>query len=209
MLSMHRIGAVIVTLIVMSLSACTTTLVEPANVAEPATVFVLDHGRTPGLVLPTDDGQMAKYVYGDWNWYALGKTDFFTGLAALLWPTQGALGRAMMPGPPTLEQVQQHMGNRVTQVYAITVERSRVRALQARLDAMFEQSPDQAVDRPNSDLKFVPHPQKYTYFSNSNGMVAKWLEELGVEARGITLASKWRVESAAQSTDESPQEDNR
>jgi hypothetical protein len=83
---------------------CTTKVIPPANLAEPRKVFLLDHGRTPSLVLTTDDGTMVRYVYGDWRFYALMETGPLSAVAAVLWPTRGTLGRDEMAGPATPER---------------------------------------------------------------------------------------------------------
>src|SRR5688572_33154323 len=82
---------VLVPLLVM-LAGCSTTVVTPAAPLEPVTAFLLDHGSTSSLVMPTADGNMVRYVYGDWNWYALRNTGIIDGLRALLGPSQGTLG---------------------------------------------------------------------------------------------------------------------
>src|SRR5687768_11373806 len=96
---MGRLFAIALAVLAFELSGCTTTIIPPPSPQHPTTVFLLDHGRTPSLVLPTDDGQMTRYAYGDWTWYALAKTGVWEGFAALFLPTQGALGRKVMDGP--------------------------------------------------------------------------------------------------------------
>jgi hypothetical protein len=50
-----------------------TTVVPPTRPADPATVFLVDFGRTPSLVLTVGDNRMVAYAYGDWAYYALRK----------------------------------------------------------------------------------------------------------------------------------------
>jgi hypothetical protein len=42
-------------------------------------------------------------------------------------------------------------------------------------------------------MRSVHHPQRYTWFWNSNHQTAAWLEEPGCEVRGAAFASRWRV----------------
>ncbi|MGH8287112.1 MAG: hypothetical protein ACRETT_15295, partial [Steroidobacteraceae bacterium] len=91
--------------LVPGLAGCTTTIGAPVHPADPVEVFIIDQGRTASLVIPASSGGMLRYAYGDWRWYALRETGLFRGAAALLWPTQGALGRAELGGPPTLATV--------------------------------------------------------------------------------------------------------
>ena len=43
------------------------------------------------------------------------------------------------------------------------------------------------------DLVFVPHPDPYSMFHNSNRVVAGWLEQLGCRVEGTTLLSVWQL----------------
>lgn len=173
--------------------ACTNTIVPPASPADPVAVFLLDHGRTPSLVVPTDDGGMVRYAYGDWDYYALRQNDLWHGTLALFWPTQGALGRMELPGPPTSEAVRAQAGVGIEHLYRIEVERGAARQLQQHLDDIFHQHLDTLVCNEPYRLDFVHHPKRYTYLWNSNHAVANWLEQMGVRVRGLAFASKWRV----------------
>jgi hypothetical protein len=81
------------------LSGCTTTVHPPARVADPAQIGVLDHGRHASLILESSGGDMVRYAYGDWNWFALRQTGPLEASAAVLWPTRAALGRMRLRGP--------------------------------------------------------------------------------------------------------------
>lgn len=176
-------------------AGCSTTIVPPAAPAEPVTVFLLDHGRTPSLVLPASDGSMTRYAYGDWNWYALRNTGVIDGLRALFWPTQGTLGRRELPGPPHAENVRiQVRAEIIEHLYPISVGRAEVERLRTRLDAEHGSGRSTAVVE-SYDLEFVPHPRRYHYFYNSNHAAAEWLRELGCEIHGPALHSWWRVQS--------------
>jgi hypothetical protein len=73
------------------------------------------------------------------------------------------------------------------------VERERAESLERRLDEYFERSADTLVRNPDQGLDFVHHPDRYTYFWNSNHQVAGWLRELGCEVRGPSFNSIWDV----------------
>lgn len=173
---------------------CSTTIVPPVSPVDPVAVFLLDHGDTSSVVLPTSDDRMTQYVYGDWNWYALGNTGIVDGLLALFWPTQGTLGRRELPGPARADKIREQVRAQViTHLYAIPVGRADVERLLARLDA--EHRAGQRIAHVAAhDLEFVPHPRRYTYFHNSNHAVAGWLQDLGCEVQGLAFHSSWRVE---------------
>lgn len=178
-------------------AACTTTIIPPNEPAQPISVYLVDHGRTPSLVLPSADGGMTRYAYGDWNWYALRNTGPIVGLRALFLPTQGALGRQELSGPSVEAYLHETLGsNAWVNLHPITVGLSDVEQLRARLDR--EHSEGAKVELVESfDMEFVPDPRRYTWFRNSNHVVAEWLRELGCETVGLAFHSQWKVEPEA------------
>jgi hypothetical protein len=178
------------------LAACTTVVLPPATPADPVEVWLLDHGRTPSLVLPVGGG-MVRYAYGDWRWYALEEKTSGRGVAALLWPTQGALGREALPGPPSAAAVRAGVRVEIEQVHALRVERAALAALAARLDELFRRELDTLVASEESGLSFVHHPVPYTFLHSSNRVAAAWLREAGCRVRGTALLSRWRIGPAA------------
>lgn len=185
--------AVTLLLLVAALAlGCTTRVYPPRHLADPVSVFLIDYGRTPSLVLPADGDGMVRYVYGDWRYYALADTGGFSGPAALLWPTPGTLGRGELPGAVTAETVEARAGP-VEYIYTMQVERDKAASLRQALDGIFEQHADSRRYNPRYDLVFVHHDRKYTYFYNSNHMTADWLRQLGCEVRGPAFQSRWRV----------------
>jgi hypothetical protein len=173
-------------------SGCATTIIPPQAPVEPVEVFIVDHGRTTSLVVPTASG-MLRFAYGDWSYYALGKKDLYHGIAALLWPTRGALGRSAFAGAPP-EQAIRENAPYVQSLHAVRVERARVSALEQRMAAVHEAGREHEVANETALLDFVPHPRRYTYLWNSNHAVASWLRELGCQIRGTSFHASWRVE---------------
>jgi hypothetical protein len=177
----------------LALAGCSTTIVPPAQVDAPVTVYVVDKGRTPSLVVPGSDGELVRYTYGEWRWYALNETGVLRGIAALLWPTQGALGRAELPGPASRVTVERHLPGAV-EILPVTVEQARAREFASQMEALYGAAIDTEVHAPHVRLHFVHHPRRYTWFWNSNHAVASWLRELGCETRGLSFRSQWSVD---------------
>jgi hypothetical protein len=179
------------------LSGCGTTLITPpADLREPAAVFVLDHGRHTSLVLSAPDGSLHRYAYGDWAYYAERDTSLLRGLAALFWPTPGALGHRQMPGPATASAVREQVRVPIVELRGLQVERSRVEGLRHRLDLLIAQA-ELRLPAPEVDLVFVPHPRSYSLAHNSNQVVADWLTELGCEVSRRPILSGWRLRERA------------
>src|SRR5262245_46718270 len=123
------------------LLAVPTTVIPPVAPADPVSVLLVDYGRTPALVLPVTDDVMVAYVYGDWNYYDLGNHGPFDSVAALLWPTQGALGRKEIAGRPTIDVARKALGN-VQDVHTLQVERTAAERLRTTLERMFQERVD-------------------------------------------------------------------
>jgi hypothetical protein len=179
-------------LLLIAPQGCTTTIVPPAHVRDPAAVFVVPIARTSSLLLPTPDGQLARFVYGDWRYYALGEDSIPSGIRAMLWPTQGTLGRALLPGPAEAEHVGRILDN--DGVHQVHVEREAVRRLLDDLNRGYDARRDTEVQNAPYGLWFVHQEPRYTYFHNSNHVVADWLRRLGCEVRGLAFGSRWRVQ---------------
>jgi hypothetical protein len=178
------------------LAGCVTHITPPPKPQEPALVFVLDHGRHTSLVVSTPDGALVRYAYGDWRYYAERLTGPGHAIAALLWSTEGALGRRDLPGPATASVVRSQVPLVIVSLYEIEVERARIEALRAQLDAIFAAA-EQPRDTPETHLFFVPHPRAYTLRHNSNTAIAGWLEQLGCEIRGPAILANWRIHETA------------
>ena len=159
-------------ILTMTLAGCATTIVPPPSPQQPVTVYLLDHGRTSSLAVPRDDGSFTRYVYGDWNWYALMKVGFVQGIAALFWPTQGALGRGIINRPSDMRDMLRKFDLESEKVFAIHVDRRRVDELNRRMDDIFLENADSLVRNEPYALEFVRHPSQYTICYNSNHAVA-------------------------------------
>jgi hypothetical protein len=173
--------------------ACTTVVRAPANESQIVRVFLISEAKTSSLALPQRGGGFVRYAYGDWNWYALRNQSALDGLAALFWPTPGALGRKVIDAAATPDAMRRAIGSDV-EVYLLEVDRSAADRLLARLEDAHERGRRAGPVVESYGFIFVPDPQKYTYFNNSNHRTAAWLRELGCDVRGPSFYSRWRVE---------------
>jgi Protein of unknown function (DUF2459) len=174
------------------LTACATTVYPPQQVADPVQAGILDHGRTASLIVEVPGGGMVRYAYGDWTWYALDRTGPVEGSAALLWRSEAALGRMELPGPFSPAAVAREVRVGLEDTLYLTVDARDVRRLVDHLDRIFEENRARSVYNETHHLVFVPHPEPYSMFHNSNHMVAAWLEQLGCRVEGPALLSSWR-----------------
>lgn len=178
------------TIAITSCAGCTTTIVPPRTVADPVSVYLVDYGRHPSIVLPRTQSALVEYTFGEWKWYAENETAGLSAARAMMVPTQGALGRRHIECKPHKPWTSD-LG--YLHVYEITVERDRAAALLAQLDERWEAGAEDARFNEHYDLVFVPDEQEYHFMNNSNPTVARWLEDIGCEVRGSALLSQWRI----------------
>lgn len=189
---LRRILFVCVSLVV---SACAATIVPPPAVEDPAKAAIVDHGRHSSLLLERHDGSVVRYAYGEWDWYALGKTGPARAFAALFLPSEAALGRKRLSGPLSLASARRQVLEGFEEILVFEVEAGRADRLARRLDALFEAGMDRMLHHPGFDLEFVPIPASYWLGRNSNRVTAEWLEELGCRVDGASVLSVWRMEN--------------
>lgn len=187
-------SAICAATVIIVTASCTTTIRPPVHPENPATVYLLQHGKSSSLVLPGNDDHASRWAFGDWRYYAENQTSWKNALIAVLWPTRSAFGRQMIePAPETTEQVLRQIGIGVGRVFPITVERQAAVRLERRLQDLFEANRGSRLFNPSPRLEFVDYPERYTLINSSNRKVAAWLRELGCEVSGVSLLSRWEV----------------
>ena len=186
-------------LFILALGGCTAVIVPPPAPERPLRAAILDHGRHSSLMLELPAGEgLVRYSYGDWDWYALGRTGVGQGSAALLWPTQAALGRRRYAAPAVAPSEMPAAAVAplrvpVEQAFWFAAEEDRVRTLVGELDAVFAANEATKVYNPAFDLEFVHYPASYTLTDNSNARVAEWATALGADIQGSVLLSAWAL----------------
>ncbi len=163
----------------------------------PVEIHLLDHGRHASLVMPHQEGGMARYSYGEWQWYVEGRQGVWRGVSAMLWPTPSGIGRALhdeIDSPyPHLDRL---APEGVEAIYSLQADAELVVALQQYLDAHFAQASMAPVFSEEYGLYFVPYPRDYSALHQSNLVVAQWLRQLDFEVRGSPWLSNWRIDAA-------------
>ena len=179
--------------IILILSGCSGRITPPKSPEIPRAVFVLDHGQHSSLIIEDKQGDLARYSYGDWRYYAEGKTGIFSGVRASFVPTKAALGRKQLSGPATPENIHEQVKIAVLTIVSLEAEASAVDALQQKLDTVYQQNQASRIYRQDFDLEFVHYPMTYSVLNNSNQVIGQWLTELGSEIEGWPLLSNWQV----------------
>jgi hypothetical protein len=176
----------------VALYGCATTIVQPADVRDPVSVYIIDYGYHSGLVLPRSEATFVEYTYGEWWWFALGHNQPWDVVRALFVPTQGTLGRRVLDRPLS-DPAAWWEDLAFDELFELVVERERAQALLDRLEARWFANADERVYDAGHDMDFVHDPMRYHLFNNCNPVLARWVEELGCEVRGWALLSNWIV----------------
>lgn len=178
-------------------AACAATYVVAPPPLAPATarapVAVLDHGRHSSLVIGLSDGRMVRYAYGDWRWYAEGKTGVAEGYAALFRETPAALGRRVMAGPLTAETLRRQVRVGIVDMLLLDVDAAAAQRLVDQLDGIAEAGRARMRTNQGADLDFFPYPVPYTEAHSSNRVLAGWLRAMGAEVEGDGLIADWQL----------------
>ena len=176
----------------VALTGCPSSIIPPADPVDPVSVFLIDYGRHASIALPAgDERTLTEYAYGDWGWYALDESAWYDVFPTLFWPTQGALGRRLLPVEGTPESVNRYV--RGEEVFEIMVSGPVAAKLAAKLDGRFEDHVDTLRYQPLYELSFVHDDRSFHAFNNCNHAVADWLRACGCSVRGPTLFANFRV----------------
>ena len=168
------------------------TIVPPTDPGEAIAIYVTDYGWHSRLVLPSGNGELIQYAYGDWNYFALNQQDWRNGLAALLLPTQGTLGRRKFSNIAEFQQIMQQHN---VSILSLEVAQTNVTRLLQLLDERFNHNIATRIKNLQTGLSLVKDDQNYTMLHNSNHEIAAWLEDLGCRIHGFIMWANFRVKS--------------
>ena len=175
-------------------SGCGATVRPPADPENPVNVYLIDYGRHTGLVLPREEPRSyVEYHYGEWAWFAENRTGPLSSVRAMVFPSRGTLARREHSG--TIDEQTLARSYIFDSLYSLTVGAAEAEALRLRLDERFESEIETETYNPRQAMHFVHDERRYTFWGNSNTVLAGWLRELGCEVRGPALLANWRIES--------------
>lgn len=168
------------------LAGCATMVVPPANPVDPVSVYVADYGKHSSLFLPTDDGAFEEFAIGDWEYLAMGKTNWWVAVRAMVRSPQATLGWRKVE---TLDR--KIIGcNHLLQV---RVARQRAKTLASELEQRFRRGPAEPYFSTTSMLYHVPDPEPYWGLNNCNHITAEWLRKLGCQVQGPAIWSNFTL----------------
>lgn len=173
-------------------SGCATRIIPPENVPDPTTVSVMNYGLHSSLILPGGTGESVEYAYGQWKWFAQGKTDPWRVCSALFWPAAGTIGRRPLPFPASDEMALHQDGAK--SAISFRVSAAAALRLEHQLDGEMAES-SETLFNANQQMYFAKVPELYWGGHNCNTVLAQWLSELGCEIKGPALLSNFHLKS--------------
>jgi hypothetical protein len=176
---------VVMTLLV---GGCATTVIPPAHPIDPMTVYLTDYGRHSSLLLPTKNGY-DEYAFGDWNWFVLGRTQWWVALHAMVLSPQATLGRRHIDSGSD-EQIFAQLGD-CKRLMQFQASQLRVETLLLDLDARFGRDPQPPIFSDYCKLYCVRDSEVYWGLHNCNNVTAGWLKRLGCQIKGLALYSNF------------------
>jgi hypothetical protein len=171
-------------------SGCATHVTPPADVHDPATVYVTNYGRHASLILPTASGTLTEFSFGDWTFYAEAKTGPANAIAALFWSRRSALGRRSIADDTPSELARELKAT----VQPIRVEREAASVLNQQLEERYAQHLQTEIYNSAYQTYFVADDEHYGLCNNSNMITARWLRQLGCTVHGPALLSNFIVD---------------
>jgi hypothetical protein len=173
------------------IAGCGATVIPPRDPPEPVRAYLADYGRHSSILLPTNDGRaLHEYAFGDWDWFAAGRTSLLNGLDAMFASDGSALGRRSVAVGPDPSRLADRVG--ADRLLAFEAPRAKVVALETELDARYRRNFDSHVYNPDANLAFVHDDERYSFWHNCNHVTAEWLEALGCEVRGSRITSRFK-----------------
>ncbi len=181
------------------LAGCRTTIVHaPTGLSDPVPIFIADYGKHSSLVLPRDDGTLVEWAYGEWDWFAAGKTGFWRIPGVMLGDHPGALGRRELGDSGSDTDAQTLVAAmRLESAHRVDVERSKAAALVTKLDEAAAAGAPHALFNPENSLIFVPDPRPYSMSFHCNTVTAQWLRELGCDVGDAGFVAEFEILPAA------------
>ena len=191
--SVRRLTLVV---IFCTVAGCANRVVPPEHVADPVAVYIVDYGRHSSLLLPSGQGRVSEFAYGDWEWFASNSTAWTHAIKALFFSAGATIGRR------ELDESRGGMAGLLSRVGAarlvrISVERSRAEALREKLKRRWDRGRETMVYNPLAELFLVRDAESYALWHNCNHETARWLRELGCSVWGLNATSDFVVKGAA------------
>jgi hypothetical protein len=183
----HRAAPLICCVI---LTGCGTVVTPPVNPTNPQVIYLCDYGIHSSLLLPVGNKKYVEFLYGDWNWAALGHNSPLDAVGALFFSQQSTLGRRYilqanneaMPTP--LDGPKSEM--------PIIVNGDDCDLLVRKLMLRWDGHRQTAITT-GSTLSYVKDTQPYSITHDCNHLTTECLRAMGCKVEGDPFWSNYKV----------------
>lgn len=141
------------------------------------TVYLMSAEGHTGLLLPGDDGVWTEFCFGDYGWYAEGRSGFNWTLYTAFADSAAALGRRDVGPDPFLDSSAHQRG---LFLYPYTVSAQAADVLRGILEEEFARGGEPNYN-PLYGVYFVRARVPFSMWFNCTDATASWLLMLGIE----------------------------
>lgn len=191
--------SLVLSLVVLALQACGSTIRAPEEVADPASVFLLDHGIHSSVLFPRDSGDVIAFCFSSYDFAAKDNDGALNGPLVLLASSEGTLGRRVFACPdPTPSSITRAfmIGEtyyRIDSCHEIVVEHAARERVLSDLESIWTSEQASRVDNAKRRFSFVRVPARYGLFHTCNHASVQLLREMGCGVSGIGIAADFDV----------------
>jgi hypothetical protein len=186
----------------LCLQACGATVKAPLDPANPAAVYLVDHGIHSCVMFPRDDGSVVAFCYSSYEYAAKDHDGALNGPAALLIPNSGTLGRReFRPSECSADGVcrafmEGEQYYHIDKCYTIWVDKPDRERVLNQLEERFVAGASTQIDNRKRRFSFVRDDHAYGLFNTCNNESLSWLREMGCRVSGLGLAADFSVDCA-------------
>jgi len=179
-------------LMTLFVGGCATAVIPPQHPQNPVKVYLTDYGRHSSVLLPLASGGYEEFAFGDWNWFVLGRTQWWVALHAMLHSPQASLGKRHIDAGDDAAILAQ-LGD-CKRLMSFETSQLYVETLLLDFDARFRRSPEPPILSDYCKLYSIRDSESYWVLHNCNHVTASWLRRLGCQIRGLSLYSNFYLQ---------------
>ena len=178
--------------LILMASGCSATITPPAAPRDPTVIYLADYGRHSSILLPNPStAGFTEYNWGDWEWFAVGDTNWYVAIQAMLFSPQSTLGQRNVPAKRDLSALRKLLG--ADRVIPIDVSAQRAESLRAKLNERFSAASTTLMHSSYSQLEHVKDDERYCVLHNCNHVTARWLRQMGCEVDRDPILSNFKL----------------
>jgi hypothetical protein len=175
----------------LAISGCSGTIHPPAHPADPVPIYVTDYGRHSSIVLPDAHGAYTEWAFGDWNWFALGHTQWYDAIVPIFISPQSTLAQRTIAANTNDDALRRELG--ANTLLRFDVPAPCAQQLEEHLTQRYLRHINTQMHSDYSQMDHVKDSEIYSGLNDCNDLTARWLRDMGCEVDGLTTFSKFKL----------------